>query len=134
MRHGKKFLFALALFAFCSLPVSSSAGIVYTVTESQMETWTQGLYKLKTNNEKLQAQLTTQEERLTLLQTQLGESKTAIEKAKASQAKAETSLQNLNNSLQTYKQQNEKTEKRLKRQRTLWMILTGAAVSWAISR
>jgi len=134
MKRGRKCLLAFSLLFFCCLPASSSAETVYTVTESQMEIWTQGLYKLKSNNETLQAQLETQEERLTLLKTQLDASKTAIGKAQTLQTEAETSLQSLNSSWQTYKEQSARTEKRLERQRTTWAILAGILAAAAAAK
>lgn len=154
---------ALTLCALLCWPASSgSCSGTYELTADQMLTLQSNLTQLQQNNERLKNLLTASTEDLTtaagqstelrqqlaVLRNQLTESQnqlTALRQQLTSlqseTANARTSLQTANAELQkasesykAYKLEQEKVQGQLRQQKTLWQILAGGAVIWAVNK
>lgn len=128
----------IAVFLFLSLLCVGTcwANPTYTISESELETLQNHLTALEKNNETLKVILTTQDESLTVAldalmasQKELNELKVELQRARSETQSARNSLQIANEELQkaseSFKQcelEHDKTESRLKTQRTIWQI------------
>ena len=139
-----------ALFCF-ALPCMSAAPVVQAPTGYKVVR-TEKLDELKSNNDKLVLKLVELEQKLSLLKTpsdelveqlaiarnelhlckqELRNAKNSLVSAKALQEQTQKSLQSLEKMIDAERQSNAKTQNRLRRQRTFWVICAGffAAVS-----
>lgn len=123
--------------ALLSSPVSSQAS--YTITEEELATLEQSLTRLSEINQTSQAELTELKSELTISVDELTEARkqskeqrSELSALKEASMKQETLLQTANESLQASAKEAKRTERRLKRQRTIWMIVAGifAAAAW----
>lgn len=94
--------------------------------ESQAGTLDESLKQLE--GEQLSAQKS-----LSLLETRLSEQETKVRSAQSSLRSTQSSLDGLESSLQSYSAAMEKEVSSLKRQNTLWMILTLVSASIAVT-
>ena len=134
----------------------------YTLTANQLETLQTNLTVLQENNEKFKTLLMESNQDLTIaseqsdslsdqivvLDTQLTESQNQIETLKQQlvtlkqqTAAAQTSLQTANEELASasasfkkYEKEQEKIESQLKTQKSLWQVIAGLAVGYAVSK
>lgn len=120
MMYGRRLLWGLFLLACLSASGTTSAAETYQVTEEQLSELETVFQTLKTQQEEQQTQIETLKKQLTLSETSIAESETQLAKA--------------NQFLKESAEQSKRTEKRLKRQRAIWMIVAGVAAGYSISK
>lgn len=133
----KRTVSVLLWLALLSSPVSSQAS--YTITAEELATLEQSLTRLSEINQtsqveltELKSELTISVDELTEARKQSEEQRRALSALKEASMKQEALLQTANESLQASAQEAKRTERRLKRQRTIWMFAAGifAAAAW----
>lgn len=132
-----KILSLCLLLSFLSAPATCSASTgepMYLISQSELETLSSNLAKLKELNQKSQTELAT-------LKNQLAESKQASLRLKAQLAeltatsmRQETSLTNVNRLLSEYSADQRRTRLRIKAQRNTWEAVAGAMLIGMIAK
>lgn len=121
---------ALLWLLLLSCPLSSQAS--YTITAAELETLEESLAKLseinaasQTELTALKAELETSKSALTKARRQSEEQRVELAALKEASTKQEALLQTVNASLEASAKEAKRTERRLKRQRTIWIIVAG---------
>lgn len=121
-------LFSLLLLSFSFLPSTSlAAEKTYQVTATELKTLESNLSRLQTIIEESRKESELQKNQLTVLKSQLSEADTLLMKQKDSLATA-------NKLLQESIAEEKKAQRRLKRERTIWMSIVGAFILHHIAR
>lgn len=121
-------LFSLLLLSFSFLPSTSlAAEKTYQVTATELKTLESNLSRLQTIIEESRKESELQKNQMTVLKSQLSEADTLLMKQKDSLATA-------NKLLQESIAEEKKAQRRLKRERTIWMSIVGAFILHHIAR
>lgn len=131
---GRKLPWGLLLPVLLFLPVSSRAEAVYQVTETQLTELETIFSELKTESETQKNLLKEQQTQTAELKKQLETSKAETLLSKDQLKEAQTQLDAAKASLQKSEAKSKATERRLKRQRAIWMVIAGAAIGWGACR
>lgn len=146
-RRGRKSLLPLLLASLVCAPVWASDGN-YQVTEAQLTELETVFAQLRGKQAEQASLLTEQANQLTSLRRALNESRAQIgtlnyqlQKSRESITSSQTEVQAFQSSLTEARESFEKsekahqqTEKRVKRQRTIWAVLAIAAGAWAAAK
>ena len=104
---------------FCLLPSACQAAEkTYPVTETELVQLETSLSRLQEIAAKSRSESEMQKSQLTELKSQLSEAESLLTKQK-------TSLETANGLLKQYEEEQKKMKQRLKRERTVWMIVAG---------
>ena len=121
-------LFSLLLLSFSFLPSSClAADKTYQVTATELKTLKSNLSRLQTIIEESRKESELQKNQLTVLKSQLSEADSLLMKQKDSLATA-------NKLLQQSIAEEKKAQRRLKRERTIWMSIVGAFILHHLAR
>ena len=146
-----RFIISPLLLAFCLLSAfvgTCYASQTYTISESELTTLETHLNELTTNNETLKTILTAQDGELTqalnllmksqsellTLKTQLQQAKSDAESARSSLKIANEELLKAKESFMKCEAAHDKTEGRLRTQRTIWQVVACVLVGVAAAR
>lgn len=129
-RRASVFLLLLSLLA--SGTVAEAA--TYQVTEEQLTRLEAVFSELKTESETQRALLKEQQAQTTGLKKELETSKAETQLSWDQLKEAQAQLDEAKASLRKSEAKNKATERRLKRQRTIWAIVAGVAFGWGVSR
>lgn len=114
LRHVLPYLLLL-----CLLPSACQAAEKsYQITETELTQLEENLSRLQEIAKKSKNESEKQKVQLIILKTQLSSAESLLEKQK-------TSLQTANELLEQYAKEEQKAKRQLKRERTLWMSITG---------
>ena len=124
-----KILSLCLLLSFLSAPATCSASTgeqMYLISQSELETLSSNLMRLKELNQKSQRELQTLRSQLTESKAESLKLKARLAELTATSMRQETSLTNVNRLLSEYSADQRRTRLRIKAQRNTWEAVAGA--------
>ena len=124
-----KILSLCLLLSFLSAPATCSASTeepMFLISQSELETLSSNLMRLKELNQKSQRELQTLRSQLTESKAESLKLKARLAELTATSMRQETSLTNVNRLLSEYSTDQRRTRLRIKAQRNMWEAMAGA--------
>ena len=124
-----KILSLCLLLSFLSAPATCSASTeepMFLISQSELETLSSNLMRLKELNQKSQRELQTLRSQLTESKAESLKLKARLAELTATSMRQETSLTNVNRLLSEYSTDQRRTRLRIKAQRNTWEAVAGA--------
>ena len=124
-----KILSLCLLLSFLSAPATCSASTeepMFLISQSELETLSSNLMRLKELNQKSQRELQTLRSQLTESKAESLKLKARLAELTATSMRQENSLTKANQSLMQYAAEEKRTRLRIKAQRNMWEAMAGA--------
>lgn len=132
-----KILSLCLLLSFLSAPATCSASTeepMFLISQSELETLSSNLMRLKELNQKSQWELQTLRSQLTESKAESLKLKARLAELTATSMRQETSLTNVNRLLSEYSTDQRRTRLRIKAQRNTWEAVAGAMLIGMIAK
>ena len=132
-----KILSLCLLLSFLSAPATCSASTeepMFLISQSELETLSSNLMRLKELNQKSQRELQTLRSQLTESKAESLKLKARLAELTATSMRQETSLTNVNRLLSEYSADQRRTRLRIKAQRNTWEAMAGAMLIGMIAK
>lgn len=132
-----KILSLCLLLSFLSAPATCSASTeepMFLISQSELETLSSNLMRLKELNQKSQRELQTLRSQLTESKAESLKLKARLAELTATSMRQETSLTNVNRLLSEYSTDQRRTRLRIKAQRNTWEAVAGAMLIGMIAK
>ena len=132
-----KILSLCLLLSFLSAPATCSASTeepMFLISQSELETLSSNLMRLKELNQKSQRELQTLRSQLTESKAESLKLKARLAELTATSMRQETSLTNVNRLLSEYSTDQRRTRLRIKAQRNTWEAMAGVMLIGMIAK